>query len=227
MQSTGRAVTELDPRWPQIVGRDKSADGLFWYSEATTGINCRPSCPSRTAKLQNVTIHNTLASARASGARACRRCSPEGSSMDVENAAIVERGCRTIEAADRVSSLAELAADAELSPGYFHRLFKAITGLTPKAYAVAHRASRVRTSLRSAESVTAAIYEAGFGSNSRFYEASTALLGMTPSRYRTGGAHETLRFAVGQCSLGAILVASSDKGVRPPADTDTRAAKAE
>ncbi len=133
--------------------------------------------------------------------------------MDAENAAIVERACRSIEAAERVPNLTELAEEAELSPGYFHRLFKRETGLTPKAYAVAHRASRVRDSLRQAETVTAAIYEAGFGSDSRFYERSTALLGMTPSAYRAGGARERLCFAIAQCALGAILVASSEKGV--------------
>jgi AraC family transcriptional regulator of adaptative response/methylated-DNA-[protein]-cysteine methyltransferase len=213
MQTDHQVSTASDPRWARIVARDKSADGAFWYSVATTGIYCRPSCPSRAAKPENVTIHDRLAAARASGARPCRRCNPEGSSMDAENAAIVERACRTIEAADRPPSLAKLADAAELSPGYFHRLFKIATGLTPKGYAAAHRARRVRESLRETETVTAAIYDAGFGSNGRFYEASTGLLGMTPSAYRQGGARERLRFAVGQCSLGAVLVASSDKGV--------------
>ncbi|HWI86935.1 MAG TPA: bifunctional DNA-binding transcriptional regulator/O6-methylguanine-DNA methyltransferase Ada [Sphingomonas sp.] len=202
-----------DPRWARIVARDKTADGLFWYVVATTGIYCRPSCPSRTANPRNVTIHDSLESARATGARPCRRCNPEGSSIDAENAAIVERACRTIEAAERAPSLSELADAAELSPGYFHRLFKGIVGLTPRAYSMAHRAGRVRDGLREARSVTAAIYEAGFGSGSRFYEGSTALLGMKPSTYRAGGKRERLCFAIGQCSLGAILVASSDKGV--------------
>lgn len=213
MLTGGKENTLSDPRWPRIVARDKSADGQFWYVVATTGIYCRPSCPSRVAKPENVTIFGTLAAARATGARPCQRCNPEGSSMDAENAAIVERACRTIETAERVPGLIELAEAAELSPGYFHRLFKRVTGLTPKAYSVAHRAGRVRDSLREAATVTAAIYEAGFGSDSRFYEGSTALLGMKPSAYRAGGARERLCFAIGQCSLGAILVASSDKGV--------------
>lgn len=205
--------TISDPRWARIVARDKSADGAFWYSVATTGIFCRPSCPSRTAKPGNVTIHDSLQSARATGARACRRCNPEGSSPDAENAAIVERACRMIEEAEQVPALGELADAAELSPGYFHRLFKTVTGVTPKDYAAAHRAGRVRQSLLETETVTAAIYEAGFGSNGRFYEASAKLLGMSPSAYRKRGERERLRFAIGQCSLGAILVASSDKGV--------------
>lgn len=205
--------TATDPRWARIVARDKSADGAFWYSVRTTGIYCRPSCPSRTAKPENVTIHDSLEAARESGARPCRRCNPEGSSFDAENAAIIERACRVIETAERVPTLAELADAAELSPGYFHRLFRAITGLTPKGYAAAHRAARVRESLKDASTVTEAIYAAGFGSNGRFYEESTAMLGMTPTSYRAGGEAETLRFAIGQCSLGAILVASSDKGI--------------
>ena len=213
-----RRGTELvpilsDPRWMRIVTRDRTGDGLFWYTVATTGIYCRPSCPSRAANPANVTIHDSLASARATGARPCRRCNPEGSGVDAGNAAIVERACRTIEHAERMPGLAALADAAGLSPSYFHRLFRATIGLSPRAYAVAHRSARVRDGLREARTVTAAIYEAGFGSDSRFYEASNALLGMTPSTYRAGGARELIRFAIGQCSLGAVLVASSGTGV--------------
>jgi len=213
MQPDAHEQITYDPRWASIVTRDKTADGMFWYSVATTGIYCRPSCPSRTANPENVTIHDTLEAARTSGARPCRRCNPEGSSTEAENAVIIERACRTIETAERAPTLAALAVEAELSPGYFHRVFRASTGLTPKGYATAHRAMRARDSLREANTVTDAIYAAGFTSSSRFYEGSTAMLGMTPSRFRAGGENETLRFAIGQCSLGSILVASSDKGV--------------
>lgn len=205
--------TASDPRWARIVARDRSADGRFWYSVATTGVYCRPSCPSRTANPANVTLHDTLEGARATGCRPCKRCNPDGSSSDAENAALVEQACRMIENRDGDVALTELAEAVELSPGYFHRLFKAQTGLTPKAYAAAHRAERVRDTLAGGASVTEAIYEAGFRSSGRFYAQSSAALGMTPARYRRGGADEILRFAVGQCSLGAILVASSDKGV--------------
>lgn len=207
------SLTESDPRWARVVARDKSADGAFWYSVRTTGVYCRPSCPSRTANAANVTLHDSLAAARATGARPCRRCNPEGSSAEAENAALVERACRLIETAEAVPSLADLAEAVELSPGYFHRIFKAQTGLTPKAYAAAHRARRVRAELTRSTTVTEAIYDAGFNSNGRFYETARAVLGMTPTRYRAGGADEELRFAVGQSSLGAILVASSAKGV--------------
>lgn len=202
-----------DPRWQRVLARDKSADGQFWYSVSTTGVFCRPSCPSRAANPKNVQIHDTLASARATGFRPCKRCNPAGLSIAGENASLVARACQLIEQRDQEPSLGELAVIAGLSPSYFHRTFKAVTGLTPKAYATAHRAERVRRGLGDASSVTKAIYEAGFNSSSRFYETATDLLGMTPTRYRAGGADEEIRFAVGQSSLGAILVAASKKGV--------------
>jgi AraC family transcriptional regulator of adaptative response/methylated-DNA-[protein]-cysteine methyltransferase len=202
-----------DPRWARIVARDKSADGEFWYTVATTGIYCRPSCPSRGAKPKNVVIHDTLAAARATGFRACRRCNPDSMSIEAENAALITKVCRIVDDAEEVPSLAELADAVDLSPYYFHRLFKRATGLTPKAYASARRAARLRESLAKAGSVTEAIYEAGFASSGRFYATSTSLLGMSPSTYRAGGAAEVITFAVAECSLGTILVASSTKGV--------------
>jgi len=202
-----------DPRWARIVARDKTADGHLWYSVSTTGVYCRPSCPSRTANPKNVQLHDTLESAKATGFRSCRRCNPDGPSIETENAALVARACRIIEESEEEPSLEELADAIGRSPSYFHRLFKATTGLTPKDYAVAHRAKKVRQGLASGNTVTEAIYDAGFSSSGRFYEKSTDMLGMTPSQYRAGGANEEIRFAVGQTSLGAILVASSKKGV--------------
>ena len=202
-----------DPRWARIVARDKTADGSFWYSVATTGIYCRPSCPSRTANPRNVQLHDTLAAAKATGFRPCKRCNPDGISIDGENAAIIAQACRLIEESEEEPSLNDLAEAVGRSPSYFHRMFKAITGLTPKDYAVAHRAAKVRQGLDSGNSVTEAMYDAGFNSSGRFYEKSTGLLGMTPTQYRAGGANEEIRFAVGETSLGAILVASSKKGV--------------
>ncbi|WP_181763400.1 bifunctional DNA-binding transcriptional regulator/O6-methylguanine-DNA methyltransferase Ada [Mesorhizobium sp. B2-4-15] len=202
-----------DPRWARVVARDKSADGDFWYSVATTGVYCRPSCPSRRANPRNVQLHDTLAQAKATGFRPCRRCNPDGPSIDAGNAAMIAKACRMIEDSEEEPSLDQLAVAAGRSPGYFHRVFRAITGLTPKDYAAAHRAARVRQSLEDGVSVTTAIYDAGFNSSGRFYEKSTGMLGMTPTRYRAGGANEDIRFAVGESSLGAILVASSQKGV--------------
>jgi AraC family transcriptional regulator of adaptative response/methylated-DNA-[protein]-cysteine methyltransferase len=204
---------DADPRWARVRARDKSADGEFWYAVATTGVYCRPSCPARPANPKNVSLHATTEAARTAGFRACKRCNPDGASFDAENAVLIERACRRIEQAETAPSLAVLADEAELSPGYFQRLFKRVTGLSPRGYAGARRAEKLRAALPASGSVTEAIYEAGFGSNGRFYEASTAMLGMTPSRYRSGAPEEELRFAVGRCSLGDVLVASSGKGV--------------
>jgi AraC family transcriptional regulator of adaptative response/methylated-DNA-[protein]-cysteine methyltransferase len=196
-----------------MVSRDASADGQFWYSVRTTGVYCRPSCPSRAANPENIRFYDSLADARADGFRPCRRCNPDGPSRETENAAIVAKACKLIEGSDEAPSLDGIAAAMEMSPSHFHRLFKRKTGLTPKEYALAHRASRVREKLQNGPTVTQAIYDAGFNSSSRFYEKSKNILGMTPAQFRTGGANEEIRFAVGQCSLGAILVASSKKGV--------------
>jgi AraC family transcriptional regulator, regulatory protein of adaptative response / methylated-DNA-[protein]-cysteine methyltransferase len=206
------AVTN-DPRWARIVARDRSADGHFWYSIATTGVYCRPSCPSRTANPKNVQLHDTLQQAKATGYRPCKRCNPNGVSAEHDNAAIVARACRLIEQSEREPSLADLARTAGRSASRFHRLFKAVTGLTPKGYAAARRATKVRQSLAHGNSVTETIYGAGFNSSGRFYEKATGMLGMTPSQYRSGGCNEDILFAVGETSLGAILVASSRKGV--------------
>jgi AraC family transcriptional regulator, regulatory protein of adaptative response / methylated-DNA-[protein]-cysteine methyltransferase len=197
-----------DPRWARVVARDRLADGQFWYSVMTTGVYCRPSCPSRTANPKNVQLHDTLEAAKATGFRACKRCNPDGLSGDRENAAIVTRACRLIEKSEDEPLLANLARAVDRSPSHFHRLFKSTTGLTPKAYAAGDRAARVRNGLASGEGVTEAMYDAGFNSSGRFYEKSTS-----PTTYRSGGANEEIRFAVAQCSVGALLVASSKKGV--------------
>jgi AraC family transcriptional regulator of adaptative response/methylated-DNA-[protein]-cysteine methyltransferase len=208
-----RATTADDRRWGRVLARDRTADGEFWYSVATTGVYCRPSCPSRTANRENVSLHDTLAAAKATGFRACKRCNPDGEPRDAEHAALVARACRIIEEGEAPPTLSELAEAVGLSAGYFHRLFKSVTGLTPKDYVAAHQAGRVREGLAEGQSVTETIYEAGFNSSGRFYERVNGMLGMTPRQYRAGGANEEIRFAVGQSSLGSILVASSAKGV--------------
>ncbi|WP_260695290.1 bifunctional DNA-binding transcriptional regulator/O6-methylguanine-DNA methyltransferase Ada [Rhizobium leguminosarum] len=202
-----------DPRWARVVARDKAADGELWYSVSTTGVYCRPSCPSRIANPNNVQLHDSLLSARATGFRPCKRCNPEGPSVESEQASLVAKACRIIDESEEEPSLDQLADAVGRSPSYFHRMFKATTGLTPKGYASAQRAKKVRAGLVSGNTVTEAIYDAGFNSSGRFYEKSTGMLGMTPSQYRGGGADEDIKFAVGQTSLGAILVASSRKGV--------------
>ncbi|HXN66695.1 MAG TPA: bifunctional DNA-binding transcriptional regulator/O6-methylguanine-DNA methyltransferase Ada [Bradyrhizobium sp.] len=212
-QRRNHADVANDPRWARIIARDRTADGHLWYSVVTTGVYCRPSCPSRSANPKNVLLHDTVEEAMATGFRPCKRCNPDGLSVEAENVAIVARACRLIQEREEEPSLTYLAAAVGCSPSYFHRRFKAITGLTPKDYAAANRASKVRERLASSNSVTEAIYDAGFNSSGRFYEKSTGILGMTPSQYRAGGANEEIRFAVGETSLGTILVASSKKGV--------------
>ena len=205
--------TSLDPRWAAVVARDRGADGTFYYSVATTGVYCRPSCGSRRPNPRNVRFYETTAEAARAGFRPCRRCRPDRPPLEQVHAARVAEACRLIETAEKTPALAALAKRAGLSPYHFHRVFKATTGVTPKAYAAAHRAKRVRDELTGSRTVTEAIYDAGFNSASRFYETSGQFLGMTPTDFRAGGAETEIRFAVGQCALGSVLVAQSAKGV--------------
>jgi AraC family transcriptional regulator, regulatory protein of adaptative response / methylated-DNA-[protein]-cysteine methyltransferase len=208
------STTERDPRWQSVLDREAAADGNFVYAVKTTGVYCRPSCPSRAAKPKNVSFYATCAQAEVAGYRPCQRCNPKGRSIAESNATVVAAACRLIEAGDELPKLDALAARIGMSKYYFHHQFKALTGLTPKAYGAAHRAKKVRAELADKETnVTSAIYGAGFNSNSRFYETSNALLGMTPTTFRRGGKDIDIYFAVGQCSLGAILVARSKKGI--------------
>jgi AraC family transcriptional regulator, regulatory protein of adaptative response / methylated-DNA-[protein]-cysteine methyltransferase len=208
-----QAAVASDPRWAAVVGRDPSADGTFFYAVKTTGVYCRPSCGARTPRPGNVAFYRTAADAERAGFRACKRCKPDRGSLSEHHAATVAELCRFIERAEQPPTLEELADRAQLSAYHLHRVFKSVTGLTPKAYAAAHRAKRVRQQLARGGTVTDAIYGAGYNSNGRFYGESNQLLGMTPTRYRAGGAETRIRFAVGECSLGAILVAQSDRGV--------------
>lgn len=204
---------EADPRWAAVVAKDAEADGSFYYSVKTTGVYCRPSCGARLPRPENIAFHATRADAEKAGYRPCKRCKPDQPALADQHAATITAACRWIEDAEEVPSLDALATQAGMSPYHFHRVFKAVTGVTPKAYATAHRARRVRDGLNRGDRVTDAIFDAGYNSNARFYEQSNALLGMTPSDWRRGGANAEIRFAIGQCSLGAILVARSEKGI--------------
>jgi AraC family transcriptional regulator of adaptative response/methylated-DNA-[protein]-cysteine methyltransferase len=206
-------MTESDPRWASVVARSTAADGTFFYSVKTTGTYCRPSCGSRLARPENVRFHPTREDAENAGFRPCKRCKPDQPSLIEQHAAMVTEACRLIEASQSVPTLERLANQAGVSGFHLHRVFKAITGVTPREYAAAHRGERVRTELGRAGSVTAAIYQSGYNSNGRFYGESQQVLGMTPTVYRAGGADADIRFAVGECSLGSILVARSELGV--------------
>lgn len=213
-----------DRRWTAVLARDRDFDGTFYYSVASTGVYCRPSCPARRPKRENVRFHATCSDAEAAGFRACRRCKPNAPASYAEHAAKVAQACRSIQVADVAPTLAELARDAGFSPYYFHRIFKAVTGVTPKWYASAWRLTRVRDHLQKGGSVTEAFLDAGFNSSSRFYAGAAQALGMTPSRYRAGGDGVLIRYATGTCSLGVILVAATEKGIAAILMGDRRAA---
>lgn len=200
--------------WDAVARRDTAFEGKFVYAVTSTGIYCRPGCPSRLPKRENVAFFSDCQSAEAAGFRACRRCNPDGISISEKSATAISEACRLIEIAEELPTLDELAAAAGISPFHFHRQFKAITGLTPKGYGAAHRAKSVRHALaETRNTVTQAIYDAGYSSGSRFYEKSSQMLGMTPTAYRNGGVGTVIKFAVAECSLGSILVACSAKGV--------------
>lgn len=204
---------ENDPRWQAVLNRDASADGNFVYGVRTTGVYCRPSSSARRPRPENVEFFDSAEQAEAAGYRPSRRAAADQTASNQQQVALVTRACQLIESSDSTPSLTPLAEQLGLSPFHFHRVFKAITGLTPKAYAAAHRAGRLRAQLARGGSVTDALYDAGYNASSRFYEASDAVLGMKPSDYRAGGSNTEIRFAIAQCSLGAILVAQSERGV--------------
>ncbi|AOI90783.1 bifunctional DNA-binding transcriptional regulator/O6-methylguanine-DNA methyltransferase Ada [Burkholderia pseudomultivorans] len=212
--STTNAYTTDDERWEAVRTRDRRADACFVYAVKTTGVYCRPSSSTRQPRRSNVVFFATAAEAEKAGYRPSRRASGDRSSAEAARIDVVAKLCRLIDEAETPPKLDELAAHVGMSPFHIHRLFKAETGLTPKAYASASRARKLRSKLNGpGASVTDAIYDAGFNSNSRFYEHSDQLLGMRARDYRAGGAGTAIRFAVGQCTLGAILVAQSERGI--------------
>jgi AraC family transcriptional regulator of adaptative response/methylated-DNA-[protein]-cysteine methyltransferase len=208
-----KTATLNDPRWAAIVARSSGADGQFYYGVRTTGVYCRPSCPSRRPRPENVEIFETRDAAERADYRACRRCRPGEAPSAGRQATWVTEACRLIDASEETPNLAALAAHAGVSPFHFHRTFKAATGVTPRQYAAARRSERLRRELARGGSVTDAIYGAGYNSNGRFYAEADGVLGMTASNYRAGGANTAMHFAVGECSLGSILVAASARGI--------------
>ncbi|MBN9404576.1 MAG: bifunctional DNA-binding transcriptional regulator/O6-methylguanine-DNA methyltransferase Ada [Burkholderiales bacterium] len=208
------AYATEDERWTAVQARDAAADGHFVYAVRTTGVYCQPSSTARLPKRENVAFFDSAQAAEVAGYRPSRRAHGDQTRAAAERAALVARACRMIETSETPPRLDELATEVGMSPFHFHRLFKTETGLTPKAYSVAWRARKLREELSSADaSITDAIYGAGFNASSRFYETSGQLLGMRARDWRAGGAGAVIRFAVGQCSLGAILVAQSQRGI--------------
>jgi AraC family transcriptional regulator of adaptative response/methylated-DNA-[protein]-cysteine methyltransferase len=218
---TGRAdpVTsrgeEHDPRWTAVASRDAAADGRFVYAVTSTGVFCRPSCPSRRPRRDRVRFFDTPSAARDAGFRACLRCRPDVPPSDPW-AERVRRACAYLTKVDGHPSLAALAAKIGGSPYHLQRNFKRLVGVTPREYAEACRLRHVKGRLRAGSGVTGALYEAGYGSSSRFYERAAPKLGMPPAKYRRGGAGLTISYVIvdaPHAALGRLLVAATPRGI--------------
>ena len=213
-----------DAAWRAFEARDRHSDGRFVGAVRTTGIYCKPSCPARHPKRENVDFYRTPEEARAAGFRACLRCKPDEVGRD---RIAVARAVALIEAAEEIVGLDEIAARVGYAPHHFHRLFKRATGVTPAAYARGLMARRAARALTEETTVTDAIYEAGYSAPSRFYEGAATRLGMTPSAWKRGGAGVTIRWTIADTSLGDMLVAATDRGLcRVSFDEDEAALRA-
>lgn len=199
-----------DECWQAVLARDSASDRRFVYAVRSTGVYCRPSCPSRRPRREQVLFFGSAAEARAAGFRACRRCLPdqEGS----PRSEIVERACRLLETGEGLT-LEQLGKALAVSPFHLQRLFKAATGLTPRQYAAGLRAGRLKEELRAGSEVTAAVYEAGYQSPGRMYAEAPARLGMLPRAYRAGGKGMQVRYSIRDCPLGRLLIAVTERGV--------------
>lgn len=200
-----------DAQWSAVLRRDRNADGSFVYAVVTTGIYCRPSCPSRKPHRARVRFFSTPALAAAAGYRACRRCLPDSAHPE---ALAVRAACRILDAAgDTLPTLKDLGRAVGISPAAVQKLFRRVLGVTPRQYLAARRTRRFQHRLAAGRSVTEALYEAGYSSSSRVYESSNDFLGMTPGAYRRRGAHETIRYTLASSPLGRILVATTERGL--------------
>jgi AraC family transcriptional regulator of adaptative response/methylated-DNA-[protein]-cysteine methyltransferase len=202
-----------DEMWQAVLGREKGFEGRFWLGVVTTGIYCRPGCPARTPKRENVRFFETIEAAQAAGLRACKRCKPDDASLDDQQGRIIADVVRQLQQAEEPPVLEELARVVGLSPWYLHRLFKTHTGLTPKQFTAALRSGKMQKALDDGLSVTEAIYAAGYGAPSRMYEEAVPRMGMKPATRRNKGAGMILRYGITDCWLGRVLVAATEKGV--------------
>jgi AraC family transcriptional regulator of adaptative response/methylated-DNA-[protein]-cysteine methyltransferase len=199
--------------WEAVRSRNRAFDGIFVYAVRSTGIYCRPSCPSRRPRREHVQFFDSPAEAEQAGYRACRRCQPEKQTPDEPNLALVQRICRHLsEPRDQIPTLNQLAQEFHLSPYHLQRTFKRIVGVTPRQYAEAQRLARFKMHLKDGESVTDALYQAGYASNSSAYTQAARQFGMTPATYRDGGA-AAIAYTVTETPLGWLLVAGTMKGL--------------
>lgn len=206
-------TTLLDEqRWQAVLARNPQADGQFVFAVLTTGIFCRPSCRARHALRQNVRFFSDADSAVAAGFRPCKRCQPDKAHPQQQRLDKVATACRLLEQ-DTPVTLDQLATEVGISPYHFHRLFKSVTGMTPKAWQQAFRARRLRNTLAESDTVTDAVLAAGFPDSSSYYRQADAALGMTARQFRRGGDDADIRYALSECSLGRCLVAESERGI--------------
>ncbi|HYY57617.1 MAG TPA: bifunctional DNA-binding transcriptional regulator/O6-methylguanine-DNA methyltransferase Ada [Pyrinomonadaceae bacterium] len=208
---------EEDIYWQAVLSRDARFNGIFAYGVRSTGIYCKPSCPSRRPKREQVAFFPSCEAAEACGLRACLRCRPRETSGVDPRVELVLRVCRAIEAQTddtlSSSSLDELGAELGMSPHHLQRTFKSITGITPRQYAAAHRLRLFKSRIKEGADVTGAMYDAGYGSSSRLYEKASERLGMTPATYRRGGKGMNINYAIVNCDLGRLLVAATERGI--------------
>jgi AraC family transcriptional regulator of adaptative response/methylated-DNA-[protein]-cysteine methyltransferase len=215
-------MLDLEACWTAVENRDARADGNFFYGVRTTGVYCRPGCASRRPLRANAVFFATTEAAEAAGFRACKRCRPTDGSAASRHLAAIERACALLRTSETMPSLAELADAAAISRFHFHRVFKQITGVTPREYARSHRLGRLGEKLDAGQPIAASIYASGFGSSSRAYEAAPGGLGMTPGARRRGGSGETIRFVTVETPLGWALVAATERGICMTALGDDR-----
>ena len=199
--------------WDAMSARDRSMDGVFYYAVLSTGIYCRPSCPSKRPRRENVVFFRARDAAERAGFRPCKRCKPEAALASDPNG-LVEKICRHIDAhPGEPVTLEALSQALGMSPFYLQRTFKARTGITPRAYSDSRRLDSLKAGLREGHSVTRSLYDAGYGSSSRLYERASAQLGMTPSRYRKQGSGVAIRYAVASTPIGKMLLAATERGI--------------
>src|SRR5579863_7000396 len=200
--------------WNAVNARDRAMDGVFFYAVMSTGIYCRPSCPSKRPHRENVVFFRAREAAERAGFRPCRRCKPDLSDLSNPNAQMVEKVCRYIDThPDDPLTLEALGRVLGISPFYLQRTFKALTGITPRAYADSRRLNSLKTGLRDGHSVTRSLYDAGYGSSSRLYEGASSKLGMTPARYGKQGSGVEIRYTIAGTPIGRMLLAATNKGV--------------
>ena len=203
-----------DERWQGVLSKDSSFDGQFVFAVSTTGIYCRPSCPSRRPKRENVSFFQLPEAAERAGFRACLRCRPRETRTVDSHVELTQRICRLIDENEgEPVTLAKLSEELDVSSFHLQRTFKGIMGITPSQYAEECRINRFRKSARNGDAITQAIYDAGYGSSSRLYEGAASQLGMTPATYGKGGRGAVIRYATVNCHLGQLLVAATSKGV--------------